>query len=172
MVGDLIMNNSKITSILKLVNKIQYDNTTSDESYTVKQPDELLKTKKGICYDIVELERVLFTRKNLEFKTYFSYESSNISESPTHTYLIFKKDEMYYWFESSWYEERGIHGPYYSYINSVGQVEKRLVIKSHWKKVVTIEYQKFDYKGLNISDFAKAIFNQNNISIESFYNQW
>ena len=166
------LNNSEITPILRLVNKIQYDNNTPDENYIIKQPDELLKIKKGICYDIVELERTLFTKKNISFKTYFSYVLLDLFESPTHTYLIFEKDKLYYWFESSWFEMRGIHGPYYSYLNAVSHVEDRLLNKSHWTKVKTIEYQKFNYTGLNIPEFAKAIYKQNNISIESFYNQW
>lgn len=75
--------------------------------YTLQSPGETLNNKVGVCWDQVELERYLFDKKNIKFNTYFIvYYSDNIC--PTHTFLIYKIDNDYYWFEHSWEKYRGI----------------------------------------------------------------
>ncbi len=81
-------------------------------SWTLSSPEKLLETKTGHCYDQVELERDWFTKHNYQFKTYFlifnlPYENGG----PTHTLLIYQKDNKYYHFEHSDGLNRGIH-PY------------------------------------------------------------
>ena len=45
------------------------------ELYRLQSPNEILNNKVGVCWDQVELERYLFSQKNVEFKTYFiSYQ--------------------------------------------------------------------------------------------------
>ena len=46
--------------ILKVTSLIKYDNHTDDDKYIIKTPKEIITSKSGICYDIVELERKLF----------------------------------------------------------------------------------------------------------------
>lgn len=84
--------------------------------YTLQSPGETLNNKVGVCWDQVELERYLFEKENIEFRTYFIvYYSYNIC--PTHTFLIYNIDNNYYWFEHSWKKYRGIRK--YSSENSV-----------------------------------------------------
>lgn len=70
-------------------------------------PELLLKNKLGICWDLVELERDWFSTNNYIFKTIFiCFLNTNL---PTHTYLIYKDNNKWYWFEHSDYLNKGIH---------------------------------------------------------------
>ena len=81
---------------------------TFSENYILETPEEVLKNKVGVCWDQVELERKLFKKNNLNFNTYFIvYYGDKIS--PTHTFLIYKIKNYYYWFEHSWERFRGVH---------------------------------------------------------------
>lgn len=138
--------------ILKITSSIKYDSETPDEKYIIKTPDQLLKSKIGICYDIVELERYYFNKLRFEFKTFFTHGNH---DDPTHTFLIFKDDKSYYWFESSWESYRGIHGPFSNYQDASKYVLKLF----NYNKL--IEYSKFDYAGMNINQFANYIITHN-----------
>jgi len=142
--------------ILKITSTIKYDNHTDDE-YKIKSIDQILKTREGICYDIVELERELFTKLHYEFKTFFAYQGLPIDEHPTHTFLVFKENNKYYWFESSWESYRAIHNPFNSYKEVCNYVVKQLKQSSNWKSVKIIEYTSFNYKNMNPNDFAEYI---------------
>lgn len=79
-----------------------------NEFYYLQSPQELLKTKCGVCWDQVELERYLFKQEKINIKTYFicTYDNDNL---PSHTFLMYKEKDKYIWFENSWQEYRGIH---------------------------------------------------------------
>ena len=74
----------------------------------VQTGEEVLESKTGTCWDQVELERYLFEKENVPFKTYFivHYDSN---KCPSHTFLIYESDGNFYWFEHSWELYRGIH---------------------------------------------------------------
>ena len=88
-------------------NKDKWDNEF-DRFYYLQEPEELLNTKCGVCWDQVELERHLLSKYNIPIKTYFIYFNHD-GMLPSHTFLVYEKDNKYYWFEHSWYRERGIH---------------------------------------------------------------
>ena len=109
-----------ISNIEKELNKIEYgyldknntihnnvDNEFSD-NYILQSPEQTLKNRVGVCWDQVELERILFEKENIKFDTYFivHYDSD---KCPTHTFLIYEENNKYYWFEHSWKEFKGIH---------------------------------------------------------------
>ena len=141
--------------IFNLLSKVKYDNFTDEEKYIIKTPNQILLYKKGICYDIVETQRFLFNKYNYETKTFFSYKQLPIEDNPTHTYIIFKENNKYYWMECSWQSYKEIHGPFNSYIHVVSYVEK--LLKQEWKNIYTIEYKSFDYKNMNINQFGNFI---------------
>jgi len=143
--------------ILNITSKIKYDNFTSEEKYIIKSPDDILQFKKGICYDVVELERELFTKIKYKFKTYFFFSKLPIEDNPTHTVLIYQENYKFYWFESSWDSYRGIHGPFTSYIDAINFVMDKL--KIDWKTCHVIEYNKFNYSKMNVNQFARYILN-------------
>lgn len=94
--GENIINNSK-----------KWDEEFFD-FYYLQTPEELLKTRCGVCWDQVELERKLFEDNGINCKTYFIYIVDN-DMLPSHTFLVYENDNKYYWFEHSWEKYRGIH---------------------------------------------------------------
>ena len=78
------------------------------EFYFLQTPEELLKSKCGVCWDQVELERKLFTENKIRVNTYFIYidDGQNL---PSHTFLTYQDNYKYYWFEHSWQKNKGIH---------------------------------------------------------------
>lgn len=76
--------------------------------YYLQTPNELLKSKCGVCWDQVELERQLFQDNNIQCETYFIYTIDN-NDLPSHTFLTYKHNHKYYWFEHSWGIHQGIH---------------------------------------------------------------
>ncbi len=87
-------------------NKI--DETFSD-NYILQSPKETIKSKVGVCWDQVELERYYFKGNDWNIKTYFIVHYDD-DKCPTHTFLTFEKQGKYYWFEHSWERFKGIHG--------------------------------------------------------------
>lgn len=79
-----------------------------NDFYYLQTPEELLETKCGVCWDQVELERSLFVKYNISFKTFFIFISDK-DMLPSHTFLTYKANDKYYWFEHSWAKYRGIH---------------------------------------------------------------
>ena len=115
----------KINEIMDIMDNIQYGfmdenneniidkdiekwNNEFNSFYYLQTPDELLKSKCGVCWDQVELERKLFNDVNVPFKCYFIYISDE-NKLPSHTFLTFIMNNKYYWFEHSWYKYKGIH---------------------------------------------------------------
>lgn len=76
--------------------------------YYLQEPDELLKSKCGVCWDQVELERKLFLDNDIKVKTYFIYIVDE-DMLPSHTFLTYEWNSKFYWFEHSWNTYRGIH---------------------------------------------------------------
>ena len=76
----------------------------------VQSGEELIESKVGTCWDQVELERLWFEKNNYKYKTIFIwFEVNRESDLPTHTFLIYEKDNKYYWFEHSFETYKGIH---------------------------------------------------------------
>ena len=71
-------------------------------------PEELLEKRYGVCFDQVELERMLFESEKIFVKTYFicTYGGDNL---PSHTFLTYESDGFIFWFEHSWAKYRGVH---------------------------------------------------------------
>lgn len=76
--------------------------------YKLLSPQELMNCKCGVCWDQVELERELFKQQNIPFKTYFIFINDG-KKLPSHTFLVYVDNNMFYWFEHSWFKYKGIH---------------------------------------------------------------
>ena len=114
----------KINEIMHVMNSIEYGfrdennkNIIYDEEkwrnefndfYYLQTPKELLKSKCGICWDQVELERELFKNTKFKYETYFIYLNDN-NMLPSHTFLVYQNNNNYYWFEHSWNKYMGVH---------------------------------------------------------------
>lgn len=169
-----------VKQIMKTMEKIEYgfldkegrnifDDTNVDyvfnKVYYLMSPEELLKKKVGVCWDQVELERKLFNEKNIHNETYFIYLDDKQS-LPSHTFLLYYKNNKVYWFEHSWYDEMGIHE--YNNINSLlNDVEfkfresKEAEVKSDFD-VHIYKYNKPNYN-ISCDDYYKYIFTQEKV---------
>jgi hypothetical protein len=139
--------------ILKITSKIEYSDLPDDE-HIIRSPKELLSGEKGTCYDVVELERMLF--KGYKFKTFFAYAGLPVNDNRTHTFLVFENGGKWYWFESTWVTNRGVHGPFENIKRAVAMVRKQL--EKDWKqKCDVIEYGPIDYSGMTLNDYGEEI---------------
>ena len=127
--------------------------------YFLLTPEELLYNKCGVCWDQVELERKLFDEINIECDTYFIYidDKANL---PSHTFLTFKLNNKYYWFEHAWDDMKGIH----EYINIkllLNDVKLKFIDSRKDELDSNINYDIFIYK------YNKPKYH---ISCDEFYN--
>lgn len=72
--------------------------------------DDVLKYKVGTCWDQTEFERKWFLDNGYEIKTFYEQVMLDyVNPYPSHSFLTFKKDNKWYWFEHSDESNRGIH---------------------------------------------------------------
>ena len=133
--------------------------------YRVSSPEEVLKNKIGICFDQVELERKLFEESNIKNETYFIYidDKNNL---PSHTFLVYYVNNKVYWFEHSWFDEKGIHE--YNNLNDLLNDVEIKFIKSRENEVpkgLDVHIYKYNKPNYNIScnEFYNYIFTQKKI---------
>ena len=65
--------------------------------------DEILKSKKGDCYDQVEFEKIMFNKMNIKYSCLYmiEYKDSNWTHGyGTHSLLYYRKNNKFYWFET------------------------------------------------------------------------
>ncbi len=79
-----------------------------DKLYHLQGPDELIKNEYGVCWDQVELERCYLEKSRIEADSYFIIAYDN-KMYPTHTFIVVKDNNNYYWLEHSWEIHRGVH---------------------------------------------------------------
>ena len=111
--------------LIDFVTKIQYgyidiDNkkhidsfSNPDNKYLLQKPDQLILSKIGLCFDIVELYRDYFNKKGIECESYYlEYNDGKIIE--THAFIIQKRknNSWYECLDNSWeevFQPRGFH---------------------------------------------------------------
>ena len=89
-------------------NKYMKVDDSFKDKYILQSPKDILKSKVGVCWDQVELERYFFKNYVPSVKTFFIVYDDN-DKCPTHTFLTFEENNKFYWFEHSWEIFRGIH---------------------------------------------------------------
>lgn len=130
--------------IMNLMNGIDYGIDNID-NYMLQSPKQLLKSKRGLCWDQVELERYYFEKNNYRIKTFFVIGNSGINFH-THTFLVYRKDNLLYWFEHSWKKYHGIHE--YKNINKLlNDIKKKFSIfyNLNEENISVFEYDKPKY---------------------------
>lgn len=108
----------------------------------IQNGDGILNTGYGTCWDQVELERKWFDEHNYNFKTIFIwFEINEPNNYPTHTFLIFEKDNKYYWFEHSFEKYKGIH-EFNTELEAIEFVKDKQLEYAIEKGVATLEDKK------------------------------
>lgn len=80
---------------------------TNYAKYKLLKPKEIIKRGTGVCWDQVEVERYYLKNNKLDIKTMFIFYEDGINDE-SHTFLTYRKDGKYYWFEHAWKDFRGI----------------------------------------------------------------
>jgi hypothetical protein len=145
------------------------DFETFSNEYKLQSPEELIKSKIGVCWDQVELERKYFEDNGVNVKTYFIVHYDN-DKCPTHTFLIYEKGNKYFWLEHSWFKYRGIH-KYNSLKELLVDVRDKFIIDQldgvfNKDNLCVYEYLKPKY-GISVSDFYNNCENGINIDIDN-----
>lgn len=87
-----------------------FEDNNDDREYYLQTPEETFDRKIGICWDRCELLRYYFEKNEYNFKTYFIYLYINDNYCPSHSFLVFEKNNQYIWIEPSLsLITRGIH---------------------------------------------------------------
>lgn len=94
--------------------------------YRLQGPESLLTSKYGVCWDQVELERYYFSLSNYEFKTYIIVYFKD-DTYPSHTFLIYKKENKYCWIENAYQKYIGIH-EYSSLNEALTDVKEKFIL--------------------------------------------
>lgn len=159
-------NEKEIMNLMESINygwldkyaKIHVDDFESFSTDYILQSPKMVKTNKiGVCWDQVELERNYFKSSIFDIKTYFIVHYDN-NNCPTHTFLTYKKNNKYYWFEHSWEKFKGIH-EYNSLKNLLIDVKNKF-IKYELNNIYTnnnlvlYEYKKPKYN-ISVQKFFK-----------------
>ena len=147
-----LMNDIKYGWIDKNGSK-RYDNDNFFDDYRLESYEEVIKNKLGVCWDQVELERFYFEKK-YKVKTYFIVYYDNI-KCPTHTFLVFKKNKKYYWFEHAWEWYKGIH-EYNSLDDLLLDVKNKFIE----------ELEVYEEKLLKMYEYSKP---KSHINVETFF---
>ena len=76
------------------------------KNFRFQSPEELEKSRVGICWELVELNRKYLNDADIKCNTYFFVIP--YGNFYCHSVLVFKDKDKYYWFESSFKELIGI----------------------------------------------------------------
>ena len=104
--------------IMKLMDEINYGWVDKDGNphtklqdmvnlYMLQSPEELIKSKVGVCWDQVELERYYFKEKGIKINSYFIVHLDG-GKNACHTTMSFEDNGKFYWFEHAWAMHKGI----------------------------------------------------------------
>ena len=99
-------------------NKVKWSKALNNRTPMI-WPDELIKTKTGICFDQSIFMHFFFTNKKIEHRlAIFNFKADNNKFCSGHIYPIFKKGNYYYLWAYLAPGFGDIYGPFYSYEES------------------------------------------------------
>ncbi len=151
-----------------------YDDSDFDsdwyEQYVLENNDDLLKNLCGNCWDQVEFERDWFLKNHYEIKTIFEMVKLNYNnEYPTHTFLIFKDNDCWYWFENADSNNRGIHKfntldevLNYQYKKYVESLKTLNITKEELDKIIVTEFNK-PKEHISASEYLNHVINSKKV---------
>ena len=153
-------------------NDPNFDKDWLDE-YILENASDVLKTKIGNCWDQVELERDWFKKNNYEFKTIYHQVLLDYDNPyPTHTFLVYKKDNKYYWFENAWENMRGIHEfnsieelLEFEYKENIKMLKNYNILEEEIKKIKYCEYDE-PVSHISAMEFVESKFKNKELIIK------
>ena len=155
----LVEMSTEVKSDLDLLNYMK--STIKYESYSTNKwklhdweyvDDE----QEGNCHDQVMYELHFLSKLGYSPSADFCIELKKNSNrgGRTHSYVYYKKDSKYYWFENAWGSQVGIHGPYDNHKAIRKDVEEKMLKKSDYDY---LEFGHFNGKaGMTLQELLEA----------------
>jgi hypothetical protein len=135
---------------------VDFDNNFDNE-YFLQTPEQLISSKHGVCWDQTEFERSWFSKNQYESKVYFlMFVKEELNNLPTHTFLVYKNDNKFYWFENSFGSQKGIH-EYKDFNSLIEDVKKKQFEYAEKECSATAD----DFKDIKICEYETPKFGCN-----------
>ena len=144
------------------------------EQSILQSKEELLKNLYGNCFDQVEFERDWFLKNKYEIKTIYEMIKLDYdNEYPTHSFLVYKEGNYYYWFENADFDNRGIHrfNSYnelliYQYHKYVEYLKTFNISDDELDKIIITEFNK-PKDHISVEEYLKHVTNSKIININN-----
>lgn len=175
----ILKNNTQISLDVKtpealsswMKKNIKYDNSSS---WKLRSPEETFSDLKGNCHDqSLFASYMLKKMKNvthvgqmflIEFKGERIEHAGN-----THTLTYFFRNGSFYWFENSWKEESGIHGPYgFTLLEMMNDVRKKWKFSNSYDKLYSHKLGKVT-PGMNLNDYCNSSVPDKELKEKDYY---
>lgn len=119
-------------------------------NYQLQSVDDILDTRVGNCFDMVELEREWFSSHGYQNKTFFEMVKVNyINSYPMHSFLGYQKEGSWFLFEFSDVKHRGVFKfsclrklLEYQRNNYVSILKENNILEEELEKVTVTEFSK------------------------------
>ena len=121
---------------------------------------------EGNCHDQVMFELHFLSKLGYSPFADFCIELKKDSNKGgrTHSYVYYKKDNKYYWFENAWRSQVGIHGPYNTHKDIRNDIEEKMLKESDYDY---LEFGHFNGKpGMTLQELLDACLSE---SIDESY---
>ena len=141
------------------------------EQYILESYDELLENLYGNCWDQVELEREWFLKNGYEIKTIYEMVKLDYDNIfPTHSFLVYKDNNYWYWFENSDFDNRLIHKfntleelLNYQYKKYVDYLKTFNISNDEISKIIITEFDK-PKDHISVDEYLKYVMNSKQIN--------
>ena len=115
-----------------------------DKEYFLQTPREMMKTKIGVCWDQVELERFYLTPNEWNTKTFYIIAYGK-EKCYTHTFLTFEKNGNFYWFEHAWEKFAGIF-KYETLDSLLKDIKEKFLQFEVSEEIKVLDFKIFEYE--------------------------
>ena len=120
------------------------------DQYILEKSEELENNLYGNCWDQVEFERDWFLKNEYEIKTIYEMVKLDYDNVyPSHSFLVYKDNDCWCWFENSDFNNRGIHKfntldelLNYQYKKYVEFLNTFNITNDELEKIIVTEYDK------------------------------
>lgn len=134
------------------------------DTFSLLLPKEVFQYRTGTCFDQTIFEQYIFKRDFPSYQTRMIFIAAfeRGEEADTHTFLVYRTKEGWFWFENAFKDKKGIHGPYTNVIEIVNDVKKSMLqFSPQIKKKLPVD---FWYTVMNPNRFTRKL------SVSGFYN--
>lgn len=143
------------------------------KQYILENADDITEYLYGNCWDQVELERDWFIKNGYEIKTIYEMVKLDYdNDYPSHSFLIYKDNKYWCWFENADFNNRGIHKfntlddllncQYNKYVEFLKTFN---ILDNEIEKIIIIEFDK-PKEHISADEYLKHVINSQKIDFK------